>query len=807
MFRWQKSKVKTIGLAIVLVGLVGCSTAKETAHDGAKAVDQQNWDAAVYHYLEAVTEEPGNIEYRMQLTRARQKASQAHLRKGIMLREMGRLHDARNELQMAAQLDPVNQFAEQALEKVQEDLEVLAGPGGEQALEEMKRRASEAKVKPPILDPTSDEPITLKFPQPKPVKEIYKALGKAYGFNVLFDPKLKDDKLSVELNDVTAERALEIVLQAAGHFYKVLDEHSIIVAEDSPQNRREYEDLVIKTFFLSNSEVKEIDKLLRALIEARRLATNEQLNAITLRDTADKVAIAEKLIKVNDKAKAEVLIDVELMLMSTTKDSDLGMTLSTYSFTLGVDTGQIEDGSSGNLFLDQLDQISSANTFVNIPSLVINLAKSSGRAEVLAQPQLRITEGEKAKLHIGDKYPIPVTSFNSSNNIGGSVVPITSFQYQDIGIRIEVEPRVHHNMEITLDLSVEISNIGETVTVGPSQEAVVIGTRTITSVNRLKDGETSLLAGLFRTDMTEGTVETPGLSQIPLIGRLFTNKAKTAKRTDLVLTVTPHIVRFPDIDEDDLAPLWVGTESRISFYGANSPRVASGSGSRSPFDARKTRQRSSDDDSSSRGAGEKTESKPRGFGVPSTVKPRQVSPPRGVELAPGTKALEAPDGDEPTDSGSLDLGDLAKPIEIDLTTLPVQLNLQPSVISMGIDETTRVQIVGSGDYDNYRLPVVLSFDPNRIEVESVEIPSAIGVVQSDIDSAQGLVTLDLVVADGDSMPQVMAELVVRSLTAGPAPLLFGSQSILRADGSRAPVSSSDGAIFVTDGIVPDSIED
>ena len=207
MFRWHKNKVKSLGLAAVLIGLFGCSAATETARDGSKAVEQQNWDAAVFYYLEALAEDPGNVEYRMQLARARQKASQAHLHKGLMLRDMGKLHNARDELQMAFELDPVNQFAEQALTKVREEIEILAGPGGEQALAEMKKRASEARVKPPILDPTSDEPITLKFPQPKPVKEIYSALGKAYGFNVLFDPKLKDDKLSVELNDVTSERA------------------------------------------------------------------------------------------------------------------------------------------------------------------------------------------------------------------------------------------------------------------------------------------------------------------------------------------------------------------------------------------------------------------------------------------------------------------------------------------------------------------------------------------------------------------------------------------------------------------------
>ena len=315
MFRWLRTDVTASRLAVVVLVLAifaGCSTGRK-AREGRDAIQSENWDAAVYNYLELVAKDPDNLEYRIGLRRARQKAANEHFQRGLTFREIGRLGEARNELQMAIQLDPTHQYGAQVLAEVEAELELLSRPNGQVALEELKRRAREAKVQPPILNPASNEPITLIFPKAKPVKEIYEAIGKAYGFNVIFDPKLKDDRLAVELRDVSAERALEIVMQAAGHFYKVLDERTIIVAEDTPQNRREYEDLVIKTFFLSNADVKDVDKLLRSLIEARRLATNEQLNAITLRDTADKVAIAEKLIAVNDKAKAEVLVDVELM--------------------------------------------------------------------------------------------------------------------------------------------------------------------------------------------------------------------------------------------------------------------------------------------------------------------------------------------------------------------------------------------------------------------------------------------------------------------------------------------------------------
>ena len=244
------------------------------------------------------------------------------------------------------QLDPANQYAEVELEKVRKDLAVLLQEGGAAKLAEMKKAAAEMKVKPPALNPASDEPMSLSFPNPTNVRDIYKAVGQAFGINILFDPKLRDAKMSIELKNVTARQALESVMQAAGNFYKVLDEKTVIVVEDTPQNRRDYEDLVVKTFFLSNADVKDVNNMLRALIDARRIATNEQLNSVVIRDTADKVAIAERLINANDKAKAEVLVDVELIQVDSTKLRDIGMSLSTYSYTLGVDAKQLGASTS-----------------------------------------------------------------------------------------------------------------------------------------------------------------------------------------------------------------------------------------------------------------------------------------------------------------------------------------------------------------------------------------------------------------------------------------------------------------------------
>ena len=798
MFRWQMTDHRTriaavaLGVVVLVAFAGGCSSAKQTAGDGEDAFAKEDWDAAVYFYLQALAEDPDNVEYKLNLTFARQKSSARHFQRGTMLRELGRLKAARDELQMAVQLDPTNQFAKQLLQRVSEEIEILGRPDGARELEEIKRAAREAKVKPPVLDPKSKDRITLNFPKPKPVQEIYQAMAKAYGFNILFDPKLKDDRLSIELNDLTAEQSLEMVMQAAGHFYKVLDEHTIIVADDTPQNRREYEDLVIKTFFLSNADVKDVDKLLRSLIEARRLSTNEQLNAITLRDTADKVAIAEKLITVNDKAKAEVLVDVELLLMSSRNDSNLGAALSSYTFNLGLDTAAVSgtDGQDGSLYLDQFKNISRGDWFINIPSVVINLAKSSGNAEVLAQPQLRITEGEKASLLIGDRVPIPVTSFNTGyQGAPGSVTPITSFQYQDIGIKIDVEPRVHHNREVTLKLTVEVSNLGEEVSVGPNQTAVTIGTRTITSVIRLQSGESSLLAGLIRRDTGEVITETPLLSDIPLLGRLFTNKEKTDRRTDLVLTLTPSIIRFPDITEADLAPMWVGTESQISYYGSRSPRIESGRAPTGPFDPRaNSRNRNNGDDEAS---AEETDPDKLPYNVARPTAPRRAQPApeeTGVDLLnPGNnKSLEgwsdedaAPDDPSPS---------------------PILVGLEPSVLSLATGAETSLQLVARGaPAEPYRIPLTLSFDPARVAIESVATVEGVVARFQDLEPDEGWIELDLEVGAGSAKgAHGLAVLRVRALAPGPVPLVVTAGGATSYDGSALPVAVGNGALFVTD---------
>ena len=579
-------RILLIAAALALaVGAAGC--ASERAFREAQDYEQlQHWDMAVMAYQKAASLEPGNKKYESALFRSRLQAAQTHLGRGRLHRSAGQLDLAQVELEQSVALDPTNDVAQQELKRVVEDIETrrLETIGGSPS-EKAKAKARGRRATPPMLNPASDKPIDVTFPPDTPIKKIYQALCSASGINVIFDPQLKDDKFTIDLRGLTFQKALETTMRQAGHFYKVIDEKTILVAQDTQQNRKEYEDQVVRTFFLSNGDVKDVSTMVRQLLDLRRMGTITQLNAIIIRDTADKVAVAERLIEVNDKAKAEVVLDVELLQLSTKKLIDLGAKLTSYApITTGTATGS--DGKPiTSLPWNELLKLSLSDFNFTVPSIAINFLKSNTDAELLAKPQLRIAEGEKAQLVIGDRVPIPVTTINTQQAIGQvGVVPVTSFQYQDVGIKLDIETRVHHNKEVSLKLTVEVSNLNGSVPGQNGQpDQPIIATRTITSNIRLKDGETSFLAGLIQTSKTRTKTGLPFLSDLPLIGPLFGQTNTQNDRNDIFLTLTPHITRAPQINEEDLVPIWVGTENNVSFSGLN-VRLESPQAPTTPFD-------------------------------------------------------------------------------------------------------------------------------------------------------------------------------------------------------------------------------
>ena len=585
--------LKVLTILTLVLSAWGCA-GSQSFREAREEETLGHWDLAVLRYSRALDLDPGNSSYKIGLQRAKIRASRSHFERGKVYRSSGNPDLAVVELEQAVVLDPTNKYAETELRKVREEAVKLAAErSGETKLEQLKRKVRGQRARSPMLEPTSDKPISLNFPQAKPIKQIYQALAAGAGINVIFDPQLKDDNVSIVLNNIEFQKALETLMRQENHFYKIIDEKTILIAADNPQNRKTYEDLVLRTFYLSNGDLTDVSNAIRQLLQTSRISVNKAENSITLRDTADKVAIAERIVEQNDKQLAEVVIDVELLQVNSAKMQDLGLILNSYSIgatlpspggktDLGVTVPPSGSTGGGGFTSDVLKQISINSLVFTIPSqATLNFIKSNTDAELLAKPQLRISEGQKAQLIIGDKVPIATTQFNTSAVSGSNIVPVTAFQYQDVGIKIDVEPRVHHNKEITLKLTVEVSNLNGSVPIQGGGSQPIIGTRTITSNIRLKDGETNFLAGLLRQDKQSTTTKIPFLGDIPILGRLFTNKITDMKATDLILTLTPHIIRIPDITEEDLSPVYVGTDSNISFQGT--PRIESQVGA-GPFD-------------------------------------------------------------------------------------------------------------------------------------------------------------------------------------------------------------------------------
>jgi len=554
--------------AVVLLLLAGCASTTPY-HQGEKFMEAENYDQAVLSFSKALAEKPGEIKYQVALQRARLRSSQEHFERGQRYQAAGQPDAAMAEIQQAVLLDPSNQYAANELAKLIDEFKRKKGePQSE--IEKMKEKAKMAGRITPRLNPKSNIPIALKF-KDETIKKVYDALSKATGVNFLYDERVDlNKKITVDLADVTFAKALDTLMAQNKHFFKVWDENTILIADDNQQKHKEYDDLVIQTFYLSNADVKDVQVLLRTLLDARQLAQNDRLNAITIRDTPERVQVAEKIIESNDKAKSELIVDVQLLELNRNLLQNLGIDLvgangaSGKSLTIGFTGGD-------TVPLNNLGILKTLGNWAigPIPSVLINFLRTDADAKVLAKPQLRVSEGEKASVKIGDRIPIPTTTFNTTTTGGSVFAPITSFTYQNVGINIDVEPRVHHNKEITLKLKVELSNVAGTVSAGGGVTQPIIGTREIETQIRLKDGETNLLAGLIREEERSTLSGVPGLSQVPVLKHLFGSTETEKKETDIVLTLTSHIIRVPDINQADLEPLWIGTDQDVGLRGAS----------------------------------------------------------------------------------------------------------------------------------------------------------------------------------------------------------------------------------------------
>ena len=574
MRRWG-SLFLWVGLG--LLG-AGCPKGKPDYNQGKKAETLQDYDAAFVFYQKAAKADPYNANYKIKLNRVRFEASELHVKHGVELRKQGDLQGAAGEFQRAQTIDPSSPVADQELRKT---VEMIAD----------KNRAADAAAEPPTepnetplaamppeIKPLSRAPINLKMSND--AKIVFDTIGKLAGLTVIYDPDFPARRITVELNNVTMEQALEIVSLESKAFVKPVTENIIFVIPDQTQKRRDYEEQVVKTFYVSNTvqpqDLTEIVTGLRQLLDLKRIQQLNSQNAIIVRDTPDKLLLAEKMIRDIDKAKPEVVVQVEVLEARTDRLRDLGI-LPGQTASIAINPNNTTSSSSSStstttnngINLNQLRHLNGTDLVFTLPSATANAILTDTNTKIIQNPEVRSVDGQTAKLRIGDRIPIATGSFQAGVGVGstggaGCVNPLvnTQFTYLDVGVNIDLTPRVHPNRDVSLKLKVEVSSHTDNVAIGGITQPV-ISQRVIEHDIRLKEGEVSILGGLVQqTDST--TLEGwPGLAKLPLLRYLFSHKKTDHLEDEVLIVLTPRIVRIPEWTKANLRPLYSGSETNV----------------------------------------------------------------------------------------------------------------------------------------------------------------------------------------------------------------------------------------------------
>ena len=545
-------KVAFLSIVLFILALTGCSPFNQNYKLATEAAGNKNWDEAIEYYEKALLEDPSNAAYRLALTRAKILASYTHVFKARNLAAAGKKEEALAEYQKALSYDPNNRT-------ILVEAQLLT------AKEQEVPEPAEIKIESPVKLQVNDQKLSLNFMHDRvKLKAIFQALGKHAKINILFDESFKDIPYSVDLTDRTFEQALNSLCMATKNFHRVIDERSLIIVPDLPAKRIQYELTAVKTFYLSNIKAENLQAsllpILRSQFRAPQFMVDKNLNSITLRDTPAVLELAGKLIKLWDKPRGEVIIDLEIMEVSRQKLKKFGLELDQYAMGLGYSGGENTASDSGWFDLSKIDFSKKANFQVTMPTAFLNFLESDQDTKIIAQPRLRGIEGEEMSYLVGDKIPIPRTSFTPFAAGGVPQQPITSFDYEDVGIDIKITPRIHFEGEITLELELNVKSVGGT----GIADIPIISTREIKNIIRLKDGETNLLAGLLKDEERVSARGIIGLKSIPILGGLFSSTEKTVQQWDVLMTITPYIIRSIPLTEDDLKPLWINLGSSFS---------------------------------------------------------------------------------------------------------------------------------------------------------------------------------------------------------------------------------------------------
>ncbi len=785
------------GLFFIVIGLLAaCASPATRSFQAAEKLESEGrFEEAMYRYADSFKIDPTVGESRIRFFHNRVKAAEQRYQQGMNLVAKGNYVDALVELQAAQGIDPTQaRFAQQIETYTRYKNAQLAYTEGRDfekgnKLKDAHRqflRAAElfpenaefkaaveriAKLRKSKLDGfelrlVSNKPITLKFKDAK-MKDVFKILSQLSGVNFVFDDGVKDLPITVLLENASFQQALDLLCDMNKLSTKNLNETTMLVYMNSPDKSKQYEDLVLRTFHLNYMEAKKAINLIRTMIQVRKVYVNEDSNSLVVRDTEDVVAVVEKILDANDMPEAEVVLDVEIVEISDKNAENLGLLLSNYNVQLGMfsptpnnkllstslagatvttATGSVTTTVPGDITnLVKAFSVNGYGGYVTVPNMTFNFGKTLANGEVLSNPKIRVKNKEKAKFNVGTRVPITTTT-----TLAGTQSQV-NVSYVDVGVKVNAEPNIQLNNEISIKLSLEVSSIITKETVGGKDSAttvVTIGTRNLDTVLSLKDGETSVIGGLIQRSANNDKSKVFLLSDLPLLGSLFTNTNSSKDKTELMLAITPRLVRGVPVPLPGLASFVSGKEDHPSLV-----RALSSFDLEPEFEGAVTK-----------GDENKTPS------VTTTKKPAAPAP---AAILPPSSAPPAPS--------------IPVPAVIQRSLLQIAA---PSFVPAGQQFSLDIKISDVKDLAN--APFVLTYDPAFVEFVSI---SEGALLKSDgksasfsgrADAAAGTVNVTVVRSSGGSGVSgggTLATVVFKAKNKGPASFAFKSSMFTASNGA------------------------
>jgi general secretion pathway protein D len=745
----------TEGLALALALLLSACAGERSYRDGITQLADGKTEDGLRSMAQAVKENPANLQYRTDLMRRRGEQVVQLLAAADQDRAAGRWDNGVTTYRRVLNLEPDNARASAGLEAIQRDRELA--PNVEQAREALKKNDTERattlltpvlqsnpahadalalrrlvveaqtreQVAEPALRVSRGKPINLEF-RDASLNIVLEALARASGVSFILDKDVRPDlRTTLYLRQASLEEAIELILQTNRLEKKVLNPTTILVYPNTPDKLKDYQELVVKGFYLANADVKQTQAMIKGLLKAKDIYVDEKLNLLVMRDTPEAIRLAEKLIAMQDLNEPEVMLEVEVLEVQRSRLLELGM-----QWPNQVSLTPLTASGSSALTLGDLGNLNRDRIGVSVGSAVLNVRRQIGDVNILANPRIRARNREKAKIMIGDKVPVSTSTTTATGIISESV------QYLDVGIKLDVEPNIYLQDEVAIKIGLEVSSITSEVRTPGGSLAYQIGSRSASTVLRLKDGETQVLAGLINDQDRMSANRVPGLGDIPVLGRLFGSQKDDRQKTEIVLSITPHLIRNINRPDAAASEFWSGTESALRTK---------------PLTLRMARS-----------AGEGG----AGIGVPA-----------GVEATP----------DATTDSRSI--------LPVDAAPTMMVLSWQsPAEVKLG--EQFKVALRMKTDGGLRSLPLQLGFDPARFQVTEVaegaffKQGEAQTSLSSNIDAAAGKVFASVVRSgtDGARGDDNVVVLTLRALTAGQSDIkLLSTAPITVSDKTVPPV--------------------